>query len=118
VPTWPAGQLHTELDGVAVRIVLELQPDVQAVKKGTPQMVLENPSQKLEQSITPLTLQAVRLPLKAVANLNMANMSVTLETAQDERSPLKAVANLNICHMVVTLETAQDEMSPLKAVAT
>jgi hypothetical protein len=73
-----------------------VQPEVQAVKVGTPQMLLEPPPQKLEHSITELTLQAASMPLKAVAPLSMAPMSVTLVTAQDERSLLKAVAPWNI----------------------
>jgi hypothetical protein len=48
-------------------MVLEPQPEVQAVKEGTPQMVLEPPMQKLGQDVTLPTLQAERLPLKAVA---------------------------------------------------
>jgi hypothetical protein len=71
VPVWPAKQLHAELPLRVwmVRPPVQPQPKVQELKEGTPQMVL--PPQNSGQAVTPLTLQAVRLPLKEVASLNM-----------------------------------------------
>jgi hypothetical protein len=66
---------------------------VQAVKLGTPQILLElTHRQKLAQDATLSTLQAERLPLKAPALPNIWFMLVTLATAHDERLPLKTVA--------------------------
>jgi hypothetical protein len=67
VPNSPAGQRHAELP-LTVRMVRPpVQPEVQTGKEGTPHMVLVLPPQKSLQAVTLPTLQAVRLPLKAVA---------------------------------------------------
>ena len=92
VPASPAGQLHAVLLLEVWMVRPPVQPEVQAVKEGTPQMVLEPPAQKPGQLVTLVTLHAVRSPLKEEAPKNVACMLVTLATFQDERSPLKAVA--------------------------
>jgi hypothetical protein len=89
-----------------------VQPDVQAVKVGTPQK--EPPSQKLGQAVTLPTLQAVRLPLKGVPRANISSIWVTFATFQVERSPLNEVAAENMRHVLVTLAMSQDESTLLK----